>query len=64
VYVLQITIILTILSTSIERGMDTTTTRNRIAANIKRSMTLYTIVCFIGIILFNLLAMSVTFNPT
>ncbi len=62
-YVLQITIILTILSTSIERGMDKTTTRYRIGKNVKRSMALYFVVSLIGVILFNLLANAVSFAP-
>ncbi len=64
IYVLQITIILTILSTSIERGMDKTTTRYRIGKNVKRSMSLYFIVSLLGVILFNLLANAVSFAPT
>ncbi|MDP3917523.1 MAG: hypothetical protein Q8Q42_04545 [Nanoarchaeota archaeon] len=64
IYVLEITIILTILSTSIERGADVTTTRNRIGKNVKRSMTFYFIVSLIGVILFNLLANAVSFVPS
>ena len=62
-YVLEITIILTMLSTSIERGMDKTTTRYRIGKNVKRSMLLYCVVALIGVVLFNLLANTVSFVP-
>ena len=62
-YVLEITIILTMLSTSIERGTDKTTTRYRIGKNVKRSMLLYCVVALIGVVLFNLLAHTVSFVP-
>jgi len=62
-YVLQITIILTILSTKIERGIDATTARHRIGKNVKKSMILYLVVALIGVILFNLLANAVSFTP-
>ncbi len=61
-YVLEITIILTILSTTIERGIDKTTTRYRIGRNVRRSMTLYLIVSFVAVILFTLLANAVSFG--
>ncbi len=63
-YVLEITIVLTILSTSIERGMDKTTTRHRIGKNVKKSMLLYMVVALIGVVLFNLLANAVSFAPS
>ena len=63
IYVLQITIILTILSTSIERGVDKTTTKYRIAKNLKKSMLLYFVVSVIGVLIFNLLALSISFAP-
>ena len=62
-YVLQITIILTLLSTKIERGIDATTARHRIGKNVKKSMILYLVVALIGVILFNLLANAVSFTP-
>ena len=65
-YVLEITIVLTILSTTIERGYDSTTTRYRLSKNIITAMLLYTIVALLGALLFTLLANTVSFvgSPT
>ncbi len=63
-YVVQLTIILTILSTYIERGVDKTTTRYRIGKNLLKATSLYILIALIGIIVFNLLANAVTFAQT
>tara|TARA_Y100000310_G_scaffold345485_1_gene465537 strand:- start:6328 stop:7638 length:1311 start_codon:yes stop_codon:yes gene_type:complete len=64
IYVLQITIILTVLSTSIERGVDKTTSQNRISKNVLRGVGLYFVVAVIGVIIFNFLANAVVaFGP-
>jgi len=47
------------LSTAIERGVDDTTTRYRIAKNLFRGTALYVVIALIGIIVFNLLASAV-----
>ncbi|MEK6839867.1 MAG: hypothetical protein AABX72_02925, partial [Nanoarchaeota archaeon] len=58
-YVVELTILLTILSTAIERGVDDTTTRYRIAQNLFRGVSFYVVIALIGIIVFNLLASAV-----
>ncbi len=58
-YVIEIIIILTMLSTTVERGVDTTTTRYRLSKNLLTGMGLYILVSFIGILLFNFLANAV-----
>jgi hypothetical protein len=63
IYVVQITIILTILSTSIERGVDKTTSHHRISKNLFRSVLMYFIVSLVGVLLFNFLANAVSFAP-
>ena len=60
VYVVEIAIILTVLSTLLERGIDTTTTRSRISKNVIKSVGLYVAVSCVGVILFNLLAQAVS----
>ena len=60
VYLIQIGIILTILSSGIERGIDKLTEKNLIGKNILRSTLLYILVSLIGIIVFSLLAQGVT----
>jgi len=64
IYVVQITIILTILSTTIERGVDRTTTHYRIGRNVLRATGLYTIIALIGIIVFTFLANAVSVVST
>ncbi len=59
IYVVELIILLTILSTAIERGVDDTTTRYRIAKNLFRGTALYVVIALIGIIVFNLLASAV-----
>ncbi len=59
IYVVELTILLTILSTSIERGVDDTTTHYRIGKNLFKGVILYVIISLIGIIVFNLLANAV-----
>jgi len=59
IYVVELTVLLTILSTSIERGVDDTTTHYRIGKNLFKGVTLYVIIALIGIIVFNLLANAV-----
>ncbi len=61
IYVLQITLILTLLSTNIERGSDMTTAKHRMGKNVRKSVIFYVIVSLIGVILFNLLANTVNF---
>lgn len=64
IYVVELTVILTILSTYIERGVDKTTSRYRIGRNTLRATGLYVLISLIGIIIFNLLARAVTFATT
>ncbi len=61
IYVIQLTIILTILSTRIERGYDQTTTHYRLSKNLITAGLLYIAVSFVGIIVFTLLANTVSF---
>ncbi len=63
VYVVQIIIILTLLSTSIERGVDKTTAHYRISKNLVRGVLLYFVVSLIGVLVFNFLANAVSFVP-
>lgn len=58
-YVIEIIIILTFLSTNIEKGLDKTTGRYRLSRNLLTGVGLYLIVAFIGILLFNFLANAV-----
>ena len=59
IYVVELIILLTILSTAIERGVDATTTHYRIGKNLFRGVALYVVVALLGIIIFNLLASTV-----
>ncbi|MBI2672193.1 hypothetical protein HYX16_04630, partial [Candidatus Woesearchaeota archaeon] len=59
-YLIQIGIILTILSSGIERGIDKLTEKNLIGKNIFRSTLLYILISLVGIIVFSLLAQGVT----
>mgnify|MGYP001203373253 CR=1 FL=1 len=63
-YVIEIIIVLTILSTTIERGYDKTTTRYRLSKNILRGTGLYLIVSLLGALLFTVLANSVSIVGT
>ncbi len=56
IYVVQITIILTILSNSIERGTDKLTERYLMGKNLYLSIILYSVISLIGIVVFNILA--------
>ncbi len=62
IYLVEITIILTILATGIERGVDRVSNRNKIAKNLIRAVGLYVVIAFVGIIVFNLLANAVSFS--
>ncbi len=64
VYVVEIIALLTITSTTIERGVDTTTTRFRMSKNLLRGTALYAGISLVGIILFNLLAQAVSIVST
>ncbi len=64
IYVVQITIILTLLATRIERGYDQTTTHYRLSKNLLTAGLLYFAVSFIGIIIFTVLANTVSFVGT
>ena len=55
-YVIEIIIFLTILSTTIERGYDKTTTRYRLSKNILTGTGLYLVVSLLGALLFTVLA--------
>ncbi len=55
-YVVQITIILTILCNSIERGQDKLTQKHLMGKNLYLSIILYSFISLIGIIVFNILA--------
>ena len=59
-YVIEIIIVLTILSTTIERGYDKTTTRYRLSKNILTGTGLYLVVSLLGALLFTVLANSVS----
>lgn len=61
IYVIQLTIILTLLSTRIERGYDQTTAHYRLSKNLLTAGLLYVTVSFVGIIIFTLLANTVSF---
>jgi hypothetical protein len=58
-YVVEIIILLSLLSTYIERGVDDTTARYRIGRNLFTGTILYVVVALIGIIIFNFLAQAV-----
>ena len=62
IYVLQLAFILTILAVDIEKGIDKITERFSMYKNILISMGVYTIVSFVGIIIFNLLVISINFG--
>jgi len=59
VYVVELIILLTLLSTSIERGVDDTTAQYRMGKNLFRGTILYCLVALIGIVLFTFLASAV-----
>ena len=59
-YVVEIIIVLTILSTTIERGYDKTTTRYRLSKNLITGTALYFLVALAGAIIFTLLANTVS----
>ncbi len=59
-YVIQIGIILTILSSGIERGIDRLSEKNLIGKNIFISTLLYVLISVVGIIIFSLLASGIS----
>lgn len=63
-FVVEMGIILTVLSTLLERGIDTTTIHHRIGKNVFKSTGLYLLVSLIGVVLFNFLANAVTLVGT
>src|SRR3989344_4567168 len=60
IYVIQIGIILTILSSGIEKGIDRLTEKNEIGKNILISTYLYIIISLVGILVFSLLASGIS----
>lgn len=60
IYVVELIVLLTLISTTIERGPDVTTARFRASKNLVRGMALYLGVSLLGIILFNFLAQAVS----
>ncbi len=58
-YVVQIAMILTILASGIENGSDRVGTGYRIGKNLIWSTSLYALISFIGIVIFNILASAV-----
>lgn len=59
IYVVELTILLTLLGTSIERGVDDVTSQYRIGKNLFTSVGLYVVISLVGVVLFNLLAGAV-----
>ncbi len=59
-YVIQIGIILTILSSGIEKGVDRLTEKNQIGKNVLISTLLYVTISLIGVLVFSLLAKGIT----
>ena len=55
-YVLEITFILTILSNSIEKGVDKVAEQHALSRNLIFATVLYAVIAFIGIVVFNVLA--------
>lgn len=60
IYVIQIGIILTILSSGIEKGVDRITEKNQIGKNVLISTLLYITISLVGIIVFSLLARGIS----
>ncbi len=63
-YVVEITMILTLLSTTIENGYDKTTTNYRLSKNILTAAGLYLVVAILSSLLFTLLANTVSIVGT
>lgn len=63
-YVVEITIILTILANSIERGVDKLNLEYNLGKNLIRSVGLYFIISLLGILVFNALANIVNLTAT
>ncbi|HLD15542.1 MAG TPA: hypothetical protein VJB94_03100 [Candidatus Nanoarchaeia archaeon] len=61
-YVLEITIILIILSSAIERGIDKLQARYQIGKSLIMSMVLYFVISLVGILLFNTLANAINLS--
>jgi len=60
IYVLQLAFILTILAVDLELGIDKTTERFYTYKNLLISLGVYTVVTFIGVVVFNLLVASIS----
>jgi len=60
IYVVEIIMVLTFLSTTIERGYDQVTTNHRMAKHLIRGVGLYFIVALVSVLLFTLLANTVS----
>ena len=59
VYVVEIIVILTILSSGIERGIDKLTIKNELGKNLIYGTVLYFVISLVGILIFNVLANAV-----
>ena len=60
IYVIQLAIILTILSSGIEKGIDRLSEKNQIGKNVLISTLLYVIISLIGVVVFSLLASGIS----
>ena len=60
IYVIQLGIILTILSSGIEKGIDRISEKNQIGKNVLISTLLYVAISFVGVIIFSLLASGIS----
>ncbi len=60
IYVIQIGIILTILSSGIEKGIDRLTEKNQIGKNVLISTLLYVAISLIGVLVFSLLSKGIS----
>jgi len=58
---LEVIIVLTILSNIIENGFNNLTKEYNISRNVLIGVSLYTIIAFIGIFIFNILASGISF---
>ena len=59
IFVVEVGIILTVLSSGIENGLDDVISRNRIAKNLFLSVGLYFLVSLVSILVFSILASGV-----
>ena len=60
IYVIQIGIILTILSSGIEKGIDRITEKNQIGKNVLISTLLYIVISLVGVLVFSLLSKGIS----